>query len=66
MTQDYFLGSNGHRRRIKRSLSSGNDRDDRGWTMLHVGARRGDLKEVNRPISFFYVIITILDGYSMF
>ncbi|KAI3690287.1 hypothetical protein L2E82_48267 [Cichorium intybus] len=48
MTQDYFLVPNGHRRRIKRSISSGNDRDDRGWTMLHVGARKGDLKEVKR------------------
>ena len=21
--------------------------DDRGWTSLHIGARKGDLKEVN-------------------
>lgn len=48
MTQDCLLGSNGNRnrRRIKRSISLGNDRDDRGWTLLHVGARKGDLKEV--------------------
>ena len=43
-------------------MSAGNDRDDRGWTMLHVGARRGDLKEVNRPIS----PVIFLDGYYMF
>nr|GEU60586.1 phytochrome-interacting ankyrin-repeat protein 2-like [Tanacetum cinerariifolium] len=41
------------RRRIKRldsfrSDGSGDDRDDRGWTNLHVGARKGDLKEVKR------------------
>ncbi|MQL75702.1 hypothetical protein Taro_008077 [Colocasia esculenta] len=24
------------------------DRDDRGWTLLHIGARKGDLKEVKR------------------
>lgn len=24
------------------------DRDDRGWTLLHVSARKGDLKEVRR------------------
>lgn len=46
MTQDLLLGSNGDRRRIRRSVSFVNDRDDRGWTMLHVGARKGDLKEV--------------------
>ncbi|KAJ9537571.1 hypothetical protein OSB04_030304 [Centaurea solstitialis] len=52
MTQDEFLGSNGgRRRRIRRSMSAGNDRDDRGWTMLHVGARRGDLKEVKRLLN---------------
>ncbi|XP_024996280.1 phytochrome-interacting ankyrin-repeat protein 1-like [Cynara cardunculus var. scolymus] len=51
MTQDYLLGSDGRRRRIRRSISFGNDRDDRGWTMLHVGARRGDLKEVKRLLN---------------
>ncbi|KAI3716836.1 hypothetical protein L1987_68021 [Smallanthus sonchifolius] len=30
------------------SNCSGDDRDDRGWTNLHVGARKGDLKEVKR------------------
>lgn len=28
------------------SRDVGGDRDDRGWTMLHIGARRGDVKEV--------------------
>ncbi|XP_071723688.1 phytochrome-interacting ankyrin-repeat protein 1-like [Rutidosis leptorrhynchoides] len=32
----------------RRSLRSGVDTDDRGWTLLHVVARRGDLKEVRK------------------
>ncbi|KAK7855434.1 phytochrome-interacting ankyrin-repeat protein 2 [Quercus suber] len=34
----------------RRSIRSGGDvdRDDRGWTLLHIGARKGDLKEVKR------------------
>ncbi|KAL8216493.1 hypothetical protein R6Q57_023330 [Mikania cordata] len=53
MTQDYLLRSSDNRRRMKRSSSMrsnsyGDDRDDRGWTNLHVGARKGDLKEVKR------------------
>ncbi|KAJ4967400.1 hypothetical protein NE237_019249 [Protea cynaroides] len=27
---------------------SSTDRDDRGWTLLHIGARKGDLKLVKR------------------
>ncbi|KAJ8774297.1 hypothetical protein K2173_009728 [Erythroxylum novogranatense] len=27
------------------------DRDDRGWTLLHIGARKGDLKEVKRLLN---------------
>ncbi|KAG9452890.1 hypothetical protein H6P81_005794 [Aristolochia fimbriata] len=41
--------------RLRRQLTSKRsfkiydvDRDDRGWTLLHVGARKGDLKEVKR------------------
>nr|XP_043628150.1 phytochrome-interacting ankyrin-repeat protein 1-like [Erigeron canadensis] len=48
MSQDLSVGSNGERKRIRRSMSDLNDRDDRGWTMLHVGARKGDLKVVKR------------------
>ncbi|GAV82661.1 Ank_2 domain-containing protein [Cephalotus follicularis] len=42
---------------LKRSLSrrrswrSGVDRDDRGWTLLHIAARKGDLKEVRRLLN---------------
>ncbi|GAB4834837.1 hypothetical protein Ancab_033105 [Ancistrocladus abbreviatus] len=38
------------RRKIsrRRSFRCGFDTDDRGWTLLHVGARKGDLKEVKR------------------
>lgn len=32
----------------RRSFRRGLDTDDRGWTPLHVGARKGDLKEVRR------------------
>lgn len=52
MIIERLLRSDSNRRRVKRSnsmrsYSSGDDRDDRGWTNLHVGARKGDLKEVN-------------------
>lgn len=33
-------------RRTQSLRRSGGDRDDRGWTSLHVGARRGDIREV--------------------
>lgn len=38
------------RRRIsrRRSSPSGRDTDDRGWTLLHVGAKKGDVKEVKQ------------------
>ncbi|GAB2267941.1 Serine proteinase inhibitor IA-1 [Dionaea muscipula] len=32
----------------RRSFRGGGDTDDRGWTLLHVGARKGDLKQVKR------------------
>uniref|UniRef100_A0A7N0U4Z7 Uncharacterized protein n=1 Tax=Kalanchoe fedtschenkoi TaxID=63787 RepID=A0A7N0U4Z7_KALFE len=35
----------------RRLLRSASDRDDRGWTLLHVGARKGDIKEVKRLLS---------------
>lgn len=39
-------------RRLSRrfSIKAPSDRDDRGWTPLHVAARRGDLAEVRRLI----------------
>nr|CAD1830945.1 unnamed protein product [Ananas comosus var. bracteatus] len=47
-----------HDRQVpRRQLSRGSsnrrcsDRDDRGWTLLHVGARKGDLKEVKRLLN---------------
>ncbi|KAI4303454.1 hypothetical protein MLD38_039082 [Melastoma candidum] len=30
----------------RRSFRSGHDRDDRGWTSLHVGAKEGNLKKI--------------------
>ncbi len=48
MPQDYFMVSSPRRgRRSPRSYGE-DDRDDRGWTLLHIGARKGDLKEVKR------------------
>lgn len=41
-------GSVGRRRRLDRSDSSLSDTDDRGWTPLHVYAKKGDLKGVKR------------------
>ncbi|XP_011082134.1 26S proteasome non-ATPase regulatory subunit 10-like isoform X2 [Sesamum indicum] len=32
----------------RRLIRSGGDRDDRGWTLLHIYASKGDLKEVKR------------------
>lgn len=36
----------------RRSLRVGVDMDDRGWTLLHIGARKGDLKEVRFVVPF--------------
>ncbi|XP_047341602.1 phytochrome-interacting ankyrin-repeat protein 2-like [Impatiens glandulifera] len=41
---------NDYRRSLRRSKSAG-DRDDRGWTPLHVGAKKGDLREVRRLLN---------------
>ncbi|KAK4490872.1 hypothetical protein RD792_001587 [Penstemon davidsonii] len=35
-------------RRSRKLLRPGGDRDDRGWTMLHIHAQKGDLREVKR------------------
>ncbi|PON94655.1 Transmembrane protein [Trema orientale] len=43
--QDGALRRNLSRRR---SFRSGVGRDDRGWTLLHIGARKGDIKQVKR------------------
>ncbi|XP_030535383.1 phytochrome-interacting ankyrin-repeat protein 2 [Rhodamnia argentea] len=32
----------------RRSFRSRADGDDRGWTLLHIGARKGDLRQVKR------------------
>lgn len=48
----------------KRSLRSGVDTDDRGWTLLHIGARKGDLKEVSFIVPF--VIRYFLDEFCIF
>ncbi|KAK6263475.1 hypothetical protein QUC31_009291 [Theobroma cacao] len=35
----------------RRSFRCGVDRDDRGWTMLHIGARKGDLNQVKQLLN---------------
>lgn len=35
----------------RRSFRSGVDMDDRGWTLLHIGCRKGDLKQVKRLLN---------------
>jgi hypothetical protein len=45
------LRRNLSRRRSSRSVGDV-DRDDRGWNLLHIGARKGDLKQV----IFFLVV----------
>lgn len=47
MPQEYIASS----RRSRRAYRSAGDRDDRGWTMLHIGARKGDIKEVKRLLN---------------
>ncbi|KAF2300346.1 hypothetical protein GH714_012236 [Hevea brasiliensis] len=38
----------------RRSFRSRVDRDDRGWTLLHIGARKGDLKEAQRYFGLYW------------
>ncbi|PIN13618.1 Myotrophin [Handroanthus impetiginosus] len=38
-------------RRSRKSPRSGGNRDDRGWTLLHIHARKGNLKEVKRLLN---------------
>ncbi|KAL1804259.1 hypothetical protein DCAR_0935915 [Daucus carota subsp. sativus] len=38
----------GFNRRRRRSPRCGTEMDDRGWTVLHIGACKGDVKEVRR------------------
>jgi hypothetical protein len=56
-------------RRLSRrfSLKAPSDRDDRGWTPLHVAARRGDLAEVGVSmhaicIESVYVAIVLVNN----
>ncbi|KAH6760817.1 Ankyrin repeat family protein [Perilla frutescens var. hirtella] len=45
---EFEVESIGRRRKM---LRSGGDKDDRGWTLLHIHARKGDLKEVRRLLN---------------
>ncbi|OVA00869.1 Ankyrin repeat [Macleaya cordata] len=51
MPQEQFGRSLRRNLSSRRTYRSDVDRDDRGWTMLHVGARKGDLQEVKRLIN---------------
>nr|ABR16366.1 unknown [Picea sitchensis] len=50
MTLDYQTASRRHLVR-RRSIPSSHETDDRGWTSLHIEARRGDLKQVRRLLN---------------
>lgn len=56
----------------RRSFRSGVGRDDRGWTLLHIGARKGDIKQVGgtSPLFFSYVNLSLnmeyLDKFVVF
>lgn len=41
-------------RRRRRISRCGSDMDDRGWTMLHIGACKGDIKEVVLCYYYFF------------
>lgn len=62
MTRDLELESRRFlvSRRIFKQRSK--ERDDRGWTLLHIGARKGDLKEVSFSLSLFvFCLSDIID-----
>ena len=56
------LRRNLSRRRSFRSVG-GVDRDDRGWTSLHIGARKGDLKQVIIVSSFLFLALFIFSHF---
>ncbi|KAK4354820.1 hypothetical protein RND71_027014 [Anisodus tanguticus] len=39
------------RRSRRMQINAGGDMDDRGWTLLHIVAQKGDLKEVKRLLN---------------
>ena len=49
----------------RRSLKSGKDTDDRGWTSLHVYARKGDLKYVCLILDLCILYLSLLFIYSV-
>ncbi|KAM3379519.1 phytochrome-interacting ankyrin-repeat protein 2 [Capsicum galapagoense] len=44
-------GQSGSFRRSRRMRMTAGDMDDRGWTPLHIVARKGDLKQVRRLLN---------------
>lgn len=44
---------------LRRSLRSSVDMDDRGWTLLHIGCRKGDLKQVNSMFSVLRMLLNV-------
>lgn len=53
--QEDDLGVSGRRLSRRRLLRSGFDTDDRGWTPLHIGARKGDVKKVYCLVTSFFL-----------
>ena len=58
MPQEQSLRRNLSRRR---SFRCGVDKDDRGWTTLHIGSRKGDLNQVS---SFVFHLILLLNHFT--
>jgi ankyrin repeat protein len=48
-----FLSSHSRISRRTLSLKKWEGRDDRGWTPLHIAAKKGDLEEVSLFISLY-------------
>lgn len=52
----------------KRSFRAAVGADDRGWTLLHIGARKGDLVEVRYFLAVFPLIekVQVLGTWFLF
>lgn len=53
----------GSTRRSRRMRMTAGDMDDRGWTRLHIVARKGDLKQVFSLIFHVYVVYRVFNCY---
>ena len=65
-TREDALGFNRRRLSRRRSIRLGFDTDDRGWAPLHIGARKGDVKEVYYLATYllYFLIVKYIDFSS--